>query len=56
MLSRINSLKAQIVALNSQIEQGKAKNVYSVTNKIKKLKMALKLETEKQYKADNLYR
>lgn len=56
MLSRIDSLKAQITALNLQIEEGKAKNQYAVKNKIKRLKMALKLETERLYKADNLYR
>lgn len=56
MNNRINNLKAQIMALNSQIEQGKVKNEYSVKNKIKRLKKALKLETESQYKADNLYR
>ena len=51
-----NSLKMQITALNIQIEEGKAKNPYAIKNKIKRLKMALKLETEKHYKIDNLSR
>jgi t-SNARE complex subunit (syntaxin) len=46
-MQKINKLKAQIKALNSRIEQGKVKNIYPVQNKIKSLKMALKIELDK---------
>ena len=46
-MQKINKLKAQIKALNSRINEGKVKNIYSIQNKIKSLKMALKIELDK---------
>ena len=43
-MQTINKLKAQIKALNSQIKEGKAKNVYPIQNKIKSLKNRLEIE------------
>jgi len=48
-MQKINKLKAQIKALNKQIEAGKVKNIYPVENKIKSLKTALKIELEQEY-------
>jgi hypothetical protein len=45
-MQKINKLKAQIKALNSRINEGKVKNVYPIQNKIKSLKMALKIEMD----------
>jgi hypothetical protein len=45
-MKKINKLKAQIKALNRQIEEGKVKNIYPVQNKIKSLKIALKIELD----------
>lgn len=39
----INKIKAQIKALNRQIETGKVKNLYAVQNKIKNLKAQYKI-------------
>jgi hypothetical protein len=48
-MNKINKIKAQIKALNRQIEAGKVKNIYPVQNKIKSLKTALKIELEQEY-------
>jgi hypothetical protein len=45
-MKKINKLKAQIKALNRQIQEGKVKNIYPVQNKIKSLKMALQIEMD----------
>jgi hypothetical protein len=45
-MQKINKLKAQIKALNSRIKNGNIKNIYAVQNKIKSLKMALKIEMD----------
>lgn len=45
-MSKINKLKAQILALNTRIKTGKVKNVYSIQNKIKQLKNDLKIEID----------
>ena len=45
-MSKINKLKAQILALNNRIKTGKVKNVYSIQNKIKQLKSDLKIEMD----------
>lgn len=45
-MSKINKLKAQILALNNRIKTGNAKNVYSIQNKIKQLKNDLKIELD----------
>ena len=43
MHQHINKIKAQIKALNKQIENGKVKNLYAVQNKIKALKSEYKI-------------
>jgi hypothetical protein len=45
-MQKINKLKAQIKALNTRIKVGNIKNVYAVQNKIKSLKIALKIELD----------
>ena len=45
-MQKINKITAQIRALNKRIEDGKAKNVYAVQNKIKTLKNRLKIEID----------
>lgn len=45
-MEKINKLKAQIKALNNRIKDGKVKNLYSIQNKIKNLKMALQIEID----------
>lgn len=45
-MKKIEKLKAQIKALNSRLNEGKVKNVYSLQNKIKTLKMQLNIELD----------
>ena len=45
-MQKINKLTAQIKALNTRIKTGNVKNVYAVQNKIKTLKIALKIELD----------
>jgi predicted RNase H-like nuclease (RuvC/YqgF family) len=47
MDSKVNKLKSQIKALNNRLKEGKAKNIYSLQNKIKSLKMQLNIEMER---------
>jgi peptidoglycan hydrolase CwlO-like protein len=47
MDNKVNKLKSQIKALNNRLEEGKAKNIYSLQNKIKSLKMQLNIEMER---------
>lgn len=45
-MKEINKLKNQIKAINGRIKEGKAKNIYSAQNKVKALKMRLKIELD----------
>lgn len=45
-MKKIEKLKAQIKALNSRLNEGKVKNIHSIQNKIKALKMQLNNEME----------
>ena len=47
MDNKVNKLKSQIKALNNRLKEGKAKNIYSLQNKIKNLKMQLNIEMER---------
>jgi predicted RNase H-like nuclease (RuvC/YqgF family) len=47
MDNKVNKLKSQIKALNNRLKEGKAKNIYSLQNKIKSLKMQLNIEIER---------
>jgi hypothetical protein len=47
LADEVNKLKSQIKALNNRLEEGKAKNIYSLQNKIKSLKMQLNIEMER---------
>ena len=47
MDNKVNKLKSQIKALNNRLKEGKAKNIYSLQNKIKSLKMQLNIEMER---------
>lgn len=47
MDNKINKLKSQIKALNNRLKEGKAKNIYSLQNKIKSLKIQLNIEIER---------
>lgn len=47
MDNKINKLKSQIKAINNRLKEGKAKNIYSLQNKIKSLKIQLNIEMER---------
>jgi predicted RNase H-like nuclease (RuvC/YqgF family) len=47
MDNKVNKLKSQIKALNNRLKEGKSKNIYSLQNKIKSLKMQLNIEMER---------
>lgn len=42
----IIKLKSQIKAINDRIKEGKVKNIYAARNKVKTLKMRLKIELD----------
>jgi len=48
-MSKINKLKAQIFAINKQIQEGKVKNIIPAQRKIERLKNSLKIELEREY-------
>lgn len=45
-MQEVNKIKSQIKALNKRIEDGKVKNIFAVSNKIKSLKNRLKIELD----------